>query len=45
MKRNINESFEDYKTRRKKENEITKNKLKPKMYWDSPKLGTYIVNK
>ena len=38
MKRMVNESFEDYKERRREEKEIIKNKLKGKIIWFSKNL-------
>lgn len=45
MQRNENESFEDYKIRRKAANEATKEALAPKMVWYSPEDGTYYAGK
>ena len=44
MQRNEGESFEDYKIRRKKDNEETKFKLKGELIWESKKDGTFKKN-
>lgn len=41
MKREENESLEEYKERRKKNNEWTKFKLKGEIVWESKIDGTY----
>lgn len=41
MKRKPNESFEDYKERRRITNESLKQRLKDKQIWDSGRQGTY----
>lgn len=41
MKRKENESFEDYKARRKKAKETLKIAEKGRLFWESKKLGTY----
>ena len=41
MKRKDNESFENYKNRRKKANLIIKMMLRGNLFWDSSKKGTY----
>ncbi|MCB1711299.1 MAG: hypothetical protein KDH96_02100 [Candidatus Riesia sp.] len=42
MQRLKGESYEDYKKRRKAHNNELKAKLKPRLWWNSFKLGTYI---
>lgn len=39
------ESFAAYRKRRAKRNQLLKDKLKPKVKWDTSKLGTYERNK
>ena len=41
MKRREDESFEDYKQRRKEDQEETREKLKGKLIWNSKEQGTY----
>jgi len=41
MKRHKGETLEQYKERRSQEQTETRAKLRPKMFWDSAKLGTY----
>ena len=40
-KREENESYEDYKERRKRTNEIMRRRLKGFLFWNSSKRGTY----
>ena len=44
MKRKPDESFEDYKIRRKSDQKATKEALKPKIIWNSVLKGTYRKN-
>ena len=41
MQRKNNESYEDYKKRRKKANDDLKFKLKGEIFWESKRHGTY----
>ena len=41
LTRKEEEPFEDFKVRRKLDNLITKQKLKGRIFWDTPKLGIY----
>jgi len=41
MKRLVGETFAEYRKRRKEEKERTKTLLKPRLFWDSARLGTY----
>lgn len=41
MKRETNESFEDYKKRRKEFNSECKRKMEGTLIWNSQKNGTY----
>jgi len=43
MKRNPNESYEDYKKRRKRDQLITKIKLAGNYFWRSMDLGTLVT--
>jgi len=44
MIRNQNEPFEDYKKRRKAENEKTRLYLKGRIVWKSKEWGTYRIS-
>uniref|UniRef100_A0A6M3L022 Uncharacterized protein n=1 Tax=viral metagenome TaxID=1070528 RepID=A0A6M3L022_9ZZZZ len=45
MKRNKDETFEDYKKRRMLEAFLIKVKLYPRLFWDSKNKGTYRYEK
>ena len=44
-KRKENESFEDYKKRRKEEKKKLKSRMKGKVVWESGKYGTFVKSR